>query len=71
MANQVTYDTNMLTRELEGKTVGEVRRMMADQLNIPASATARVNGLEVRDTTVLAANDSVLFLKTMGEKGSI
>ena len=70
MANQVTYDTNMLTRDLAGKTVGEVRRMMSDQLNIPGSAMARVNGVDANDSMVLTAEDSVLFLKAMGEKGT-
>ena len=53
-----------------GKTVGEVRDQVADILNVPANAQARVNGIQAGDEVQLGDGDTLEFVKTAGEKGA-
>ncbi len=54
---------------IEGKTVGEVRKTLRDILNIPDGARALVQGEEVDDSYVLEVGDSLEFVKPAGQKG--
>ena len=54
---------------IEGKSVGEVRRTLRDILNIPEGARALVNGETVEDNYKLALGDSLEFVKPAGQKG--
>ncbi len=52
-----------------GKTVGEIRRMHAEELNIPPEARAFVNGEGVPDEHVLERDASLEFIREAGVKG--
>jgi hypothetical protein len=52
-----------------GYTVGEIRRRLADRLNIDATATPMVGSQMVGDDVVLQAGQYLLFRRAAGEKG--
>lgn len=62
-ANENSYET------LSGKTVGQVRSMLAQLLNIDPQATASVNGVSVTESHTVEDGDEVVFAKKAGEKG--
>lgn len=62
-ANENSYET------LSGKTVGQVRSMLAQLLNIDPQATASVNGVGVTESHTVMDGDEVVFAKKAGEKG--
>lgn len=65
----VTYNVNTLTRELAGKTVGELRSMFAGGLDIPGDAVAKIGAEEVGPDRVVMAGESLVFVKKAGDKG--
>ena len=52
-----------------GSTVGEIRRRLADRLNIDATAQAMVGNQTVGDDVVLRTGEYLLFRRAAGEKG--
>ena len=54
-----------------GKTVGYVRKVLRDVINISPDAVAWVNGPEVSDNHVLEANDNLEFGRYTGQKGGL
>lgn len=58
-----------LDADVFGKTVASVREEYGDVLNIPAGATATVNGETVDEGRTLRVDDEVVFSKPLGQKG--
>ena len=54
---------------LEGRTVGFVKKNLRDVFNIPSDAEALVNGQQVGDDFVLEGGNSLEFVKEAGVKG--
>ena len=55
---------------LAGKAIAEIRRALAQPLNIDPRAVAVLNGAQVAETTATKAGDQVEFVRLAGEKGS-
>jgi hypothetical protein len=71
MAISVRHGVNELKLDtLAGKTITEVRDQLADILNIPENAQARLNGSPISNDSTLSDGASVEFVKTAGEKGA-
>ena len=66
---RVVHGANQEYLDLEGKTVGYVRKKMRDILNLPGDAQALIAGKAVGDDFVLEGNSSLEFLKEAGVKG--
>lgn len=66
---RVVHGANQEYLELEGKTVGYVRKKMRDVLNLPGDAEALIAGKSVGDDFVLEGNMSLEFTKEAGQKG--
>ena len=62
-ANEQYFDN------LEGKTVGSVRKSLREVFNIPGDATALIGGKEVQDDFVLDGGMNLEFFKEAGVKG--
>jgi hypothetical protein len=52
-----------------GMTVGEIRRRLADRLNIDPSAQAMIGARDVAADVVLQAGENLFFRRAAGEKG--
>jgi len=71
MAITIRHGVNSITSDsAAGKTVEEIRAQVADILNVPANAQARVNGSQAGNEVQLDDNDTLEFVKTAGEKGA-
>lgn len=64
-ANEQYFDN------LEGKTVGSIRKSLREVFNIPGDADALVDGKTVQDDFVLAGGHNLEFFKEAGIKGLI
>lgn len=62
-ANEQYFDN------LNGKTVGSVRKSLREVFNIPGDASALVGGKEVGDDFILEGGQSLEFIKESGVKG--
>ena len=62
-ANENSYET------LSGKTVGQVRSLLSQLLNIDPESKASVNGTDVGESHIVQDGDEVVFSKKSGEKG--
>ena len=67
--NKIINGVNTLDADLAGKTVGEIRAMLAQALNIDGAANPVANGETVGEDYILRANDELEFVKASGEKG--
>lgn len=67
--NRVINGVNELSAPLAGRTVADVRAMLAQALNIDPTAHAVANGDGVAEDYVLGEGDEVEFVKAAGEKG--
>jgi len=71
MAVTIRHGVNTISVDsAAGKTIGEVRDQVADILNVPENAQARVSGVQAEDSKELADGDTLEFVKTAGEKGT-
>jgi hypothetical protein len=50
-------------------TVGQARRELAKRLDIPADAASVVDGFVAEATAVLAAGQTLVFVRRAGEMG--
>lgn len=66
---RVVHGANQEYLDLEGKTVGYVRKKLREVLNIPGDAEALISGKAVGDEFVLEGNQSLEFVKEAGVKG--
>jgi hypothetical protein len=55
---------------LGGRTVAFARQQLGPVYNIPADATATLNGRAASNDTVLRDGDELQFARTTAEKGS-
>ncbi len=69
MAITVNNGVNTLSADLAGRTVADVRGMLAQALNIAPEATPVVNGNTVDANYSLVDNDELEFVKAAGTKG--
>lgn len=53
-----------------GMTVGEIRRRLADRLNIDPTAQAMIGSRDVGDDVTLAPGEYLYIRRAPGEKGS-
>lgn len=66
----VVYGVNRLDRlRVAGKTVAQVRKQVAQALNIPDGVEALVGGKNVGPRRMLKAGDTLEFVKLAGNKG--
>lgn len=63
-ANEQYFDN------LEGKTVGMVRKSLREAFNIPGDADALIAGKVVGDDFILQSADCIEFVKEAGLKGT-
>lgn len=63
-ANEAYFDN------LEGKTVGSVRKSLRDVFNIPGDAEAFIGDKTVGDDFVLTSSTTLEFCKSLGVKGN-
>ena len=54
---------------LEGKTVGWIKKNLRDAFNIPSDAESLVGGEQVGDEFVVSGGQTVEFVKEAGVKG--
>jgi hypothetical protein len=70
MSATVRYGVNSVTHErFAGMSVGDIRDDVAEELNIPANAEARLNGARAEDDAQVRDGETLEFVKTAGEKG--
>jgi len=55
---------------LAGMTVADVRSDLQERMNVPADATAVIDGEEASDQTILHEGQMLNFVKRMGERGA-
>lgn len=67
--NTIINGVNTLQANLTGKTVGDVRAMLAQVLNIDPAAVASINGERADADRTLGEGDELEFVKSAGEKG--
>lgn len=67
---RVIYGIHALEAPLAGRTVGDVRRSLAQALNISPRAVTVVDGIEVDATYILQEGEQLEFVRLAGEKGS-
>jgi len=67
---KVIHGANDDSFEVVGKKVKDVRAALVDSFNIPADATALVNGNQVDGEYVLQNSETLEFLKASGVKGA-
>jgi hypothetical protein len=66
---RVVHGANQGYFDLEGKTVGSVRKSLREVFNIPGDAEALISGKAVGDDFILESNQSLEFVKEAGVKG--
>lgn len=66
---KVINGVNELASALDGRTVGEIRGLLAQALNIDPAAVPVLNGDTAADSTVLREGDELEFVKPAGTKG--
>jgi hypothetical protein len=66
---QVSCGASSGNFQVLGKTIGEVKGLLRDVLNIDASASGLVNGSNQSDAYVLKEGDKLEFLRAAGRKG--
>ncbi len=67
---RVIHGANEGYHQLEGKTVGSVRKSLRDVFNIPGDAEALIAGKKVGDDFILDGGMSLEFVKESGVKGA-
>lgn len=66
---RVLHGANQDYFDLNGKTVGEVRKSLRTAFNIPGDAKALIQGKEVGDDFILEGGMGLEFVKEAGVKG--
>lgn len=66
---RVIHGANQDYFDIQGKTVGSVKKSLKEVFNIPSEAQAIVAGSTVDNDFVLKAGDSLEFIKEAGVKG--
>lgn len=71
MSVRVVHGANEGHLPVEAESVGKVAHMLREVFNVPADASAFVNGEEVTRDHVLAAGDNLEFVQEFGQKGGL
>ena len=66
---RVVYGIHALSVGVAGKTVGEVRVVLGQGMNISPRAIALVDGQEVSESQILLPGQHLEFVRQAGEKG--
>ena len=66
---RVVYGIHALSVGVAGKTVGEVRVVLGQAMNISPRAIALVDGQEVSESQILLPGQHLEFVRQAGEKG--
>lgn len=66
---RVVHGSNSEYLDLEGKTVGFVRKKLRDVFNLPSDAEALIANKTVGDDFVLEGSQTLEFVKEAGVKG--
>jgi len=66
---QIRYGIHRLEARVAGKTVGEIRKLLQQPLNLDPRVIALLNHRQVTDQTVLRAGDQLEFVRLAGVKG--
>lgn len=70
MSVSIRHGVNSITLDsAAGRTIGEVRRQVADLLNVPETAQVRLNNVPSHNEASIPDHASIEFVKTAGEKG--
>lgn len=67
--NKVIYGAGEYEGDFTGTTVGSIREITTDILNIDPEAQALINGIEVPDDYKVQTGEQVEFVKEAGDKG--
>jgi len=67
--NQIINGVNTLSADLAGRTINDIRAMLAQALNIDSFATPVVNGQAADASHTLHEGDELEFVKASGTKG--
>jgi hypothetical protein len=66
---QIRYGIHRLEARVGGKTVGEIRKLLQQPLNLDPRVIALVNHRQATDQTLLRAGDQLEFVRLAGVKG--
>jgi hypothetical protein len=66
---RVVYGVHALSVGVAGRTVGDVRVVLGQAMNISPRAIALVNGQEVNEGQILLPGQHLEFVRQAGEKG--
>ena len=66
---RVVHGANQDYFDLEGRTVGSVRKNLREVFNIPGDAEALISGKSVGDDFILEGGQNLEFVKEAGTKG--
>lgn len=71
-AGMVTVSHGLVIEQfpLGNMTVGEIRRRLADRLNLDPRSQAQIDGQGVGDDVVVRTGQQLLFVRNAGEKGA-
>lgn len=67
----IRYGIHKLDARVGGKTVGEVRKLLQQPLNLDPNSLALVNHRRVSEQSVLHAGDQLEFVRLAGTKGHL
>ena len=63
MTIRVVHGANEEWSNLSGKSIGTIRKSLQEVFNIPADATAFLNGVKCDDETIVKPGDNLEFFK--------
>jgi hypothetical protein len=66
---QIRYGIHRMESRVAGKTVGEIRKLLGQPLNLDPGATALVNHRQVTDREILRGGELLEFVRPAGVKG--
>lgn len=67
---RVIYGVHSLEANIAGRSVGEIRTVLKQALNIGPQAVAVVDGREILESYILQAGQILEFVRLAGEKGA-
>lgn len=66
---RVVHGVNEGYFDIDGKSVGSIRKSLREVFNIPGDASALIGGKEVGDEFIVEGNMTLEFVKEAGVKG--
>lgn len=68
---KIRYGIHRLEARVAGKTVGEIRTLLQQPLNLDPRVIALINHRQVTDQAQLRAGDQLEFVRLAGVKGNV